>query len=511
MSDTFRIPIRWPGPVAARFIDSFAPVRMLMGPVGSGKTTTCLMDAVLKAAAQTPQPDGWRRFKGLVVRDTYRQLEKTTIPSWLRWMPKDGPGSEWLGGEGGRPAKHTLTFDLRGAMIELIMEFIGLNEVKVEDVLRGWEGTWAYLNEADLLDQDVLTFIRGSGRLGRYPPKDAATAQGGPSWWGLVLDMNAPDDQNWTYNKFVEELPEGWEFHRQPSGFEPAAENLAMLPGGARYYEEQAKGQPEWHVRRFIRNEFGYSRVGKPIYAEFNDARHVAPAPLAPVRGLPLVLGFDAGLTPAGTVGQRMPDGQWRVLDEITTAPAESVGPQRFGERVNRLLAEERYRGCVEDLRRGDRFEPGIVAWCDPSAGYGADKEAGELTWIEKVEHETEIRIKPAPTNELIARAEAVRRNLVRTIDGTAPGLLISPTCRVLRKGFNSGYRFRRVQVAGAERYEEKPEKNEWSHVHDALQYQLLGGGEFAEVTGRRERRERLGVLAPAQAEADYNPFTWGG
>jgi hypothetical protein len=103
---------------------------------------------------------------------------------------------------------------------------------------------------------------------------------------------------------------------------------------------------------------------------------------------------------------------------------------------------------------------------------------------------------------------EAVRVPLTRLIDGR-PGLVISPTCRVLRKGFNSGYRYRRVQLAGSERYEDKPEKNEWSHVHDSAQYALLGGGELAEVTGRRERRERAAQARGGQVENDYDPLRW--
>jgi hypothetical protein len=39
-----------------------------------------------------------------------------------------------------------------------------------------------------------------------------------------------------------------------------------------------------------------------------------------------------------------------------------------------------------------------------------------------------------------------------------------------LRKGFQGGYQFRRLQVSG-ERYGDKPEKNIYSHPHDALQY----------------------------------------
>ena len=42
------------------------------------------------------------------------------------------------------------------------------------------------------------------------------------------------------------------------------------------------------------------------------------------------------------------------------------------------------------------------------------------------------------------------------------------------------GYHRRRMQVAGPERFSDKAEKNEYSHIHDALQYGMVkyfGGG----------------------------------
>jgi hypothetical protein len=45
---------------------------------------------------------------------------------------------------------------------------------------------------------------------------------------------------------------------------------------------------------------------------------------------------------------------------------------------------------------------------------------------------------------------------------------LIDPRCSMLIKGFRSGYRYR-VKKSGE--MEDKPDKNEFSHIHDALQY----------------------------------------
>jgi hypothetical protein len=347
--------------------------------------------------------------------------------------------------------------------------------------MRGWEGSFAYINEADRLTRDVLTFVRG--RCGRFPP----ASQGGCTWSGVWGDLNAPDTENWVYQDFVENPVDGYTLLVQPSGLSPRAENLANLPEG--YYEANTKGQPEWWVRRFIRNEWGYSRDGLPVYTEFNDALHVAAQPLHPVRDLPVIVGLDAGLTPAAAFCQRLADGQWRVMAELVT---EHMGATRFGERLAQLLAE-RFR----DLD--------VIAWADPAAQHGADRAAGEQSWIEIVADRAKVRVKPAPTNGLVARLEAVRATLLRLIDGHKPGLVLDPSCKALRKGFNSSYRYRRLHVPGGEQYTEAPEKNEASHPHDALQYALLGGGEYAELTGRRDRR--MAARGERFARSDYDEF----
>ena len=492
MAADFSIRFDPPGPVAAAFMDSPARVKLIMGPEGSGKTSCCLMAHVFMAVRQTPSPiDGVRRYKFPVIRDTYRQLEKTTIPSWNRWFPKSV--GQWVGGAGGQPATHTVLIEIDGVgRVEIIAEFIGLGEHKIEDVMRGYQATSAYINEADLLSRDVLTHVYG--RCNRYPSKD----EGGATDWMVTLDMNAPDTDNWTYSEFLDQLTEGFAFFRQPSGFSPQAENLRNLNNqkGDDYYAEKAKGQPAWYVRRYIRNELGFSREGKPVYPEWSDSRHVAAQELLPVAGIPLVLGLDAGLTPAAIINQHLPNGQWRTLDELLVGEAESVGPRRFAKMLVQLLIE-RYDGF-----RG-------TAWADPQTQYGADSEGGEQTWLEIVEEALKVigfAVKAAPTQEIIARHEAVRGPLTRMIDGETPGYVLSPRCRVVRKGFNSGYRYRRRRGSGGPEYDPKPEKNFFSHAHDGVQYALSGGGEHHEMTGRGRReqdRRRLPERAIMEPDAD--------
>jgi hypothetical protein len=77
--------------------------------------------------------------------------------------------------------------------------------------------------------------------------------------------------------------------------------------------------------------------------------------------------------------------------------------------------------------------------------------------------------------------------------------LLLDPCCQVLRKGFNGGYKYRRIQVTGEERFTEEPMKNQYSHPHDALQYVALESGGIQAVM----RIAGGGRAAPAFQIAD--------
>ncbi len=71
---------------------------------------------------------------------------------------------------------------------------------------------------------------------------------------------------------------------------------------------------------------------------------------------------------------------------------------------------------------------------------------------------------------------------LTRSVEG-GPGLLVDPGCPMIRKGFNGGYHFNRIQVTGVEaKYRDVPNKNQYSHPHSARQYAALVAGR--EVAG---------------------------
>ena len=111
----------------------------------------------------------------------------------------------------------------------------------------------------------------------------------------------------------------------------------------------------------------------------------------------------------------------------------------------------------------------------DPSSPYSASKASADHL-VKSYIRTYGLKAIPAPSNDVALRIEAVDAALQRLLDGKA-GFLMDTKCINLKKGFNGGYHYRRLQTSG-DRYDEKPLKNRYSHVHDALQYLMMGAGE---------------------------------
>ncbi len=459
------------GPVSRAFIAGKEMSRFIMGPVGGGKTVSCVFARVVAAMRMPPCKDGVIRDRFVVVRTSFRDAERTVLNSWKQWFPRTYPGSSWSGGND-RPATHILRWRLpNGLKVEAETIFLGIGDQSIEDILRGLEISGGWMNEADTLADNVLRYIEQ--RTGRYPKKEDLADPDAKRMRTVLGDYNAPDMDNWTYEQLVENPAPHRKLYRQPSGRAPNAENLERLEPD--YYSKIIAAEPDWYVRRFVDNQYGYSREGLPVYRSFDQERHVAATRLDPVEGLPLLIGMDAALHPAAIFGQPMPNGQIRILDELV--PGAGFGAARFSEMVLDLL-ERRYP-MMTDIR----------AWADPASQYGADREGGEMAWIETVQVNLGIpvRIPANGSNELGLRLGAVEKELNHFIDGQTPRLLVSSHCKMLTRGFASGYRFKKLS-GGTEKFALQPEKNDYSHPHDALQYLVLGYRGRPEVTGLSSR-----------------------
>jgi hypothetical protein len=477
------------GATLRRFFRSDAFVRGLIGPFGSGKTTACCIEVFRRATQQEPDSEGIRRTRWAAIRSTFPELRTTTVVSWRSWFGDRFGAFNWT-----PPFTHTLRFPLEdGTQVEAEVLFIALDGPDGPDKLKGLELTGGWINEAREVPKAILDTLLG--RVGRYPAK----RNGGPTWTGVLLDTNPPDTDHWLYRLAEEERPPNWAIFRQPGGLmkvgsrwqpNPAAENLRYLRPG--YYIDQLAGQTDGWIAVHLGGEYGYVLDGKPVYPEFADSMHVAPEAFAPIPHAPLVIGLDFGLTPAAVFCQRSARGQWLVLAELV---AEDMGVQRFAEQLALHL-----QAWFPELKHSDAIQ--CRAWGDPAGN--ARAQTDERSCLEIIRKFAGISALPAPTNAFKIRREAVAGALGRLIDGK-PGLVVSPACKVLRKGFAGGYRYRRVKIAGDERYHDEPDKNAYSHPHDALQYALSGGGEGLALLRRSDQAQ---LSEPFVAKMDWS--VWG-
>lgn len=435
-------------PTIARFVRSDAFVRGLMGPFGSGKSTGCLMEIVRRAHEQTPGPDGVRRSRWAIIRNTYPQLRDTTMRTVVDWLPPEQFGKLTR-------STHEYVIDkMPGVHLELL--FRALDRPEHVSNLLSLELTGAWVNEAREVPWTIIDALQG--RVGRYPSK----REGGALWYGIIMDTNPPDDLSGWYRYFEETRPENAEVFKQPSGLSRDAENLPYLPDG--YYRNLAQGKDPEFRKVYIEGLYGFVVEGRPVYPEYSDVIHCQPR--EPVSDRPVRRGWDFGLTPACTFSQLQTNGQWIVFDELC---ATRAGIDRFSDEVLRHCALQ-YEGLEFDTDSGDPAGEDPAQTDEKTCfqilqGKGIDIESGERTLL---------------------RIESVRKPLSTMVDG-APQFLLDPRCKMLRRGFLGGYNYRRMQVSG-ERYHDKPDKNQYSHPHDALQYDA--SRLFAETVRGEKKRQ---------------------
>lgn len=446
-----------PGKVAAQFHADNSRVRGLMGCVGSGKSSSCCVEILSRALRQKPY-NGVRKSRWAVIRNTYPELKSTTIKTWETWFNSSVAPIKW-----DTPITSTMKIgDIGdGTALELEVVFLAMDRAEETGKLRSLELTGAWINEASEVHKDIFDMV--TQRVGRYP----SVLHGGASWYGTILDTNPPDDDHWYYKLAEEETPKGWKFFRQPGGLyldedgeykpNPEAENIMNLVGGYDYYLNMIGGKNENWINVFCCGNYGRTSTGKVVYPEYKDAVHsMEDGVFEPVRGLPILLGWDFGLTPACVMAQQLTNGRLMVFREIVSF---DMGIRQFANDVVKPILTNEYSGFR------------LVSLGDPAGSFRS--QVDERTCLQEL-LEAGIYTEPAATNDFLIRREAVAYFLTRMVDGE-PGFMLSKECRTLRKGFNGGYHFDRIKAAGDSRYKDKPSKNDYSHAHDALQYLCLG------------------------------------
>jgi hypothetical protein len=450
------------GQVLGEYMESWQRVEAIMGPLGSGKTIQSCQKLFSAMLNQESNDSGVRPSRWIAVRNTYPDLTTTTIKDWLELYGELG---RYVGG-GLEPPTHHLDFDLEdGTTVSAQVIFLALDRSDAVKKLRGIQCSGFWLNEMKELPKAVVDMA--DLRHGRYPSKAAGGVR--CTWHGMIGDTNAPDEDHWYYRLAEESRPKDWRFHKQPGGVFPKgdtfianhnAENLQNLPDG--YYVRGMEGKSADWIKINLANQYGYVANGKPVYPEYVDSVHCLTEEYKPDPAYPILLGVDFGRTPACAFVQFLPGmGRYIGFDEFVT---EDMSAAMFAPELKRYI---------------DRTYPGFTF--GRSGGDPAGENKGEAT------EETPFRIlwkhgltmvRPTATNNTLIRRSSIINPMKRLCMDGKPAFMISPKCKMWRKGLMGGFCYKRKQIAGDERFHDEPDKNKFSHVCEAGEYCLQQAGE---------------------------------
>jgi len=425
-------------------MESDQRIRIVRGPVGSGKSSAMVMELMRRAAQQTPDPrDGIRRTRGVIVRNTMPQLKTTSLKTIRELI---GPIVGW------EAQNHTVW--IKQGDIEAEWILMPLDTPDNIDRLLSLDLTYAWLSELRELPVQILQDVLG--RCGRFPSK----MHGGPTWRGVIGETNSFDEDS-EWNKVLEEkdlngkpLPKSWGYFVQPGARDAGAENKENLVAG--YYEDLIENNsPAW-VEQYIDNVISPSISGEAVFrASFKKHFHVAAASLQPIPGTMLVIGVDFGRHPAAVITQMDQRGRLIALDE---AVGDNMGIEQFvATKLRPLLSQTKYM----------RLPVGVVG--DPSGV--ARSQIGEESVFAALKR-LGFSAQPAQTNDIEPRLRAVEKWFLQQRGGEA-ALLIDPACEMLVKALGSKYRYGKRKDGVLQ---PQPEKTHpWSDIADAFQYAVLG------------------------------------
>lgn len=482
-------------PTMRDFMLSDAYVRVLGGPIGSGKSVCCAHELMRWAAAQNPNEQGVRKTRFLITRNTADQLKSTTLKTIIDWFPPEVYG-RWAASD------KTLFYNLRLPDKTIIQTEWMLIALDTPDDVRkalSLEATGLWGNEARELHPEVVDGLLM--RVNRYP----SMKDGGVTRPGAIFDTNMPNEDTWWEDK-MENPPRNWSIHKQPAAVitrneyiekyreepvetgvfmsgqeqewvvDPAHDNYDNLAKD--YYPNTGEGKTEDFIRVYLRTQYGRSLGGKPVFeSTFNPDRHIRRG-LRPVQSsnYPLCVGLDFGRQPAAVIGQLTPVGQVIIVGEVI---GENMGMEKF---VKTLLSPYMYQ----------KFGMHSFYIAPDPAGFQMT-QLGEQSPAGWLKSEGFQLVRPA-TNDIDPRVRAVESLLMGGVDSNPMFLIDDEAAPMVAQGLKGKYRWK-TDKNGELMGTKEPMKNKWSHPVEALQYlcMVISGGHM----GRMHKRTARPLVVP--------------
>ena len=431
-------------------------IKVIMGPVGGGKSTVAFFDLMDRAFNQAPH-NNVRRTKHVILRNTAAQLTATVKPlieQWMVTMPPS-PMGQW------RVTEKTFEIKVKipdGTIVHTELVMVAADTPDDVRRLLSMECSSAWVEEAREVDAEVFAGLQG--RVARFPNQ----ASGGVTYPGVICSTNPPPIGGF-WHTLITQPPSNTKVFIQPSALledgsiNPEAENLGNLH--PEYYDNLIAANTESWVDVYLKNNFGPGNMGQPVYkASFRKDFHVAKDKLNAVSTSvnPLIVGMDNGLQAAALIGQLDMRGRVNILRECYVPKDQTMGVESF---LDKLLIPK-LRSDFPQIR-----PESTVFVVDPACFQRS--QVDERTIAQAISQRG-YRVVKASTNDPERRIDAVEGLFGRQIDGAA-AVLIDPSCTHFAEACEWGYRYKKT-ASGATTL--VADKNHHSHISDAGQYLAL-------------------------------------
>lgn len=426
MIDDRDMALRQVNPTQLAYILSDVRYKAYMGPAGCAKTTTGVVDVLLRALLMPGT-------KWFIARKNYNDLLDTTLRTAINVLNRL-PAGTLIDRSKAPPMKWWIKPIVMGGTRPDDVEPSEITFMGLTDSVGSYEFNGGFIDEADEVDAQFVNELKG--RL-RYKPSPDYPDEN----YFIGLAFNPPSMAHWLYGactgKDVEgnDVQDPWltVFRPQPK------ENQRNLPTG--YYESMTKTLPEDLRQRLVEGIWGNTYPGEAVVRQFRRSLHVRPGLQYKRRTLYRFMDFGYN-NPGCLWAQATNSGRLEVLQEFKGTKLEG---ERFAEEIIRRTADS-----FTDV-------PNIIDFGDPAVAQ--TKDTGQMLAILN-RAGILLRYQRTPFD---VSMNLLRKQFEKLVDGE-PGILIDDSCRVLIDGLAGGYHFKKDGIT--------PDKSGiYDHLVDALRY----------------------------------------
>lgn len=422
-------------PIQKAFIESTHEADLFSSRMGEGKSAG-LCWAAFYFTKQNPGANL------IIIRDTWVNLEATTQQEFFEWFGAFGVY---------KASTKVFTWKVAG-FNNGTLRFMGLDDPSDASSLQ------SLAIAGFLMDEPAPAAESGGISEDIFDVALARRRQKGMKYYIAKLAQNNPDENHWTYRRFVDPgtipTPQDKLLPEQASGFTlwhtDQAENLKNLPPG--YYESlrnQWSHRPDF-VQRFVEGQFGYISKGQKVTPEWSDNVHLTTG-LAPIKGSQLWLLWDFGLNPTCVITQVTPMRHWNMIESFV---GDGIGVEELITMHVKPTLESTYKGFIWGHVGDPMGKMREQSSSKRSAVKVIKKELGGK-WFDG----------PVRIEERISPLKAALRQLV---GGKGMIQVDRDKCKEVYLALRGGWHY---HIARSGLVSENPQKDEHSHPGDAVSY----------------------------------------